>query len=184
MIEFKNRQSTNTNRRRLVVKSVTRNSNDELTELVVDVYRGDTNVVEAGTQLNATDLNKILNAINSSLNFLYQEYYTAENNLTVTWTQIEGELQSKTFKIYTTQKFYAKVIVTGPYIELGFVDNSRSDYIEFEIKETQALNNTTGTSTRTFNFTVELYLDSNFTQYLTKLTGTVNYINTSTYPSD
>lgn len=48
---FKNRESSNSNRRRLVIESQNEN------EIIAQIYRADTNVVEEGTKIDADVLN-------------------------------------------------------------------------------------------------------------------------------
>jgi len=183
MIEFKNRDSSNTNRRKLVIQRIDYKDNGEPKEMWADVYRGDFNISVEGTRLEAASLNEVFKVLNNSIDFLFRQYYTIVDSLNVSWTQVKGTLKTHKFRINMVQRFYGKVNIIGTSIALGQVTNE-TDYIEFEIKETQFLNDKNGTYTKIYEFYVELYLDESFSNCVSKLKGTVNYINTSTNPID
>ena len=179
MINFKDRKSTNINRRRLVVKSFTKDSNGDLLSLTVDVYREEGTVTEAGTKLNKTSLEAVFN---NALEFLFKQHFTLQNNLTVSWTQEAGNLKFQTFKIDSPQKLYGKVY--DPYNYISGTVNSNDTYLSATINETQTLNNKYGSGSKEYEFYVEIYLDASFNQYLTRFKGIVNYFYSSTNPSD
>jgi hypothetical protein len=180
---FKDRISSDINKRKLHVLGVDRDNNGELKELLVNMERAEGTVSQTGTRLNASDLNAILNSIYGVFDFIFKPYLTLENNLTVSWVQVVGNPKNEYLNITTSQRFYGK-IVNNSSTYISVTCSNYSSYIRVNIVETDVLNESTGSSTREFTFYVDLYADSGFTKYLTRVKGTVNYTNTSTNPSD
>ena len=180
MIEFKNRKSTNINRRKLTVVDDPLYDNGKLKQLTVDVERANSGITVEGTKLNASSLNNVFKMINDSIAFLLNGYFTV-GNLEVSWVQEKYTPKKTKFTITTKQKFYVKVSVDNPLISVGSV-NETTNYIDFEIKETTNLNEKLGSSTMIYYFTVDLFIDSYRTQCIKSLTGKVNYTFTSTNP--
>lgn len=184
MSYFVNRRSKNINRRRLEIQNVERNSSGELVEIVADVFRDEESVAEKGTALNAEELNAIFEQMRNLIFFLYDgdDLIQVDGSLKTTWTQEEGKFHVHTFRVNLKKRLYAKAKVTSTYLVVSVTDYQ--NYVDIEVKETDKLNKTTGSITRTIDYDIEFYTDSSMKNYLTKIQGTVNYINTSTNPID
>lgn len=189
MIEFKDRIANNINRRHLVVQGIIKDANGDIKELEVDILRSneESPTVE-GTPLKATELNAMFSSVNASLEFLLKPYFSTTDNLTANWTQEIGVPKSASFRITLTgpNKFYGKVTFDNDFLDGGAMnyDDENLLYIDIEIIEKENLNTTSGSSTKSFNFYVELYFDAIMTNFATKLKGTVNYSYPPTAPID
>lgn len=180
MIKFKDREADYKNRRRLVIQDSVKDYNGEIKELVVDVYRGDEGTVyEEGTPIQATNLNTIFNGLNSAIKFLFKEYFTVEE-LSAEWVQ-QDTLNTTTFTINLKESFDAVLSFDNDFIE-GTIDNKETVIIT----ETEILNKTTGSGTKTFGFYLNINYkdDDGVTYHVTKLNGFIEYTYKSTNPSD
>lgn len=177
MTEFENRVSTNTNRRILDVIKINSEPDGSIQSMVVDVSRGDSEVLTVGTALDASSLSEAV------LSTVYSHLYgisIPSGNLEVYWTQSRGSLKSKTFRINLSGSiFYAKLSNNG-YITGTATTSSQMDVT---IQETTYLNNLTGTK-RDLEFYVEFYWDSNRTQFVTRIKGIIHYTPESGTPAD
>ena len=151
--------------------------------MTVVVSRDEGIVTKQGTVFNASTLNKIINDNSYGIDFLFKSFYTAEDDLKVEWVQKPEVPNTKRLRIDLTQKFYGKLARYDDLKLLGDIIQGEN-FIEVVLIETDELNRTTGSSTKVFPFYVELYLDNKFTQYLTKIVGSVSYTNTSMSPLD
>lgn len=182
MIEFKDRKSTFLNRRRLDVIAVKRDNKGEITQIFADVVRNEGTITETGTALNAETLNQMFKHVDNALAYLFKKYIDV-GILNVSWVQnVGGELKQHPFRITTTDKFYVKFVTNHQFLSGEVID--KSDYIEVIVKETSVLNYTEGSSTKAYDFYIEVYLDSSYTTSIAKHKGTVNYTHTYTVPLD
>lgn len=183
MIEFKNRSSSNISRRLLKVRDRKLDENGNIEELLVDIERSEGSISEVGTKLNADNLNAIFKSTNEAIDFIFKGYLTIENNLTVSWIQTVGSRQTKSFRIDMSRRLYAKTSnINTNFLTVTPTNNLNN--IQIKVDETTALNNTTGSTTKIFNFYVDLYLESTFINRVSRIMGTVNYTNTSAAPID
>lgn len=188
MADFKDRIAQYPNRRRLEVINIEYGSDGNIQEMVVDLSRNgyEGTITEVGTPLKAQDLSATFSHIEYLQEVIFKQYFIPVEDLRVDWIQVEGTLQTKTYRInYLDEdtKFYTKVSIPNEYL-VGSVVYFNSSYVDVKIDETQSLNNTTGTSARILPFYIEFYSDVARTKYVTKLMGKVFYFNTSTNPLD
>ena len=185
MTNFKNRQVAFINRKRLEIKNVIKDSNDNMEALLVDVFRNEGSITEEGSSLEAQKLNDKLNLLEFLYQVLFAPYFTTlAGNITLNWTQEVGNLNAHTFTItFNHARFFAKLSFSNNHIT-GDVTNN-IDNLEVKIDETEILNNFLGGigNTCQLNFFIEFYTDSAFKNYLNKIKGTVNYTFTTSPPS-
>ena len=187
MNKFVDRKAYYINRKCLSVIEVTRDANTgELKTIIADVTRSNRESVYVnGTPINAEAFNAIFDQMNDCLGALVEAcFISGKLQLLENWVQVEGTLNEKTFIITLSGKrrLYAKATITHNYLTATV--KNRENEIEITIKETVALNNTGGSTTRIIDFVVEFYGDANYSNYFSKHVGVVNYTNTSTNPID
>lgn len=172
MTEFKDRISTNLNRRRLDVVDVVTDNGGNITSIVADISRSTSegNTV-VGTALNASDLtDTILSVINKQI---FGVEVISSGGLNIEWMQDKGNMTTKRVQLNLTgPRLYAK-----EYNDANFMCNADNSpaYIFFYLSDTQSLNTSNGPQVK-IQYSIELYSDSNCINYVTRLLGTVTYI--------
>lgn len=171
---FINRQSTNSNRRRIDVKEVITDSGGNIKSIIADINRSqlEEKVTEAGTPLNAEAMTKAVLALVNKECFGID---VTNSNFNIEWKQKVNECNKVEYTINLGgPRLYTKRFETQ-LLEGVSLSNTQNKIV-YKITEKWELNNIVNNSSFIIPFSIELYSDEACTKFVTRLNGTITYI--------
>lgn len=173
MESFVNRQATNINRKRLNVVDVEHDSSGNVTSLVVDEVRADSDTcTETGTRL---DKESIESAIE---NLIYSNVFGLNFNMDHKKININGSNVVSFAVVASDNLVYARVIRKGRFtvsIHQGSVDEPLNIMFSYP---------TGGSSSVSDEYEINLYSNSALTNFVCQITGIITYTPSSTGSGD
>jgi len=202
MNELKNRQSTNSNQKKLSIIHQEHNEDGSIKELIVDIERNDLDIIEEGTKLDANILTTAISSIATNIasdisvnninnvktnelediiiDTIYKKIYQIDIPPQLSMLDVAFPYSNNYYIIpLLGNRLYAKV--TEKHSSLDISINNQNDKITILTTVMLAYS---FTNTVELDYYLDIFANSACTYFITRLKGTVRYTPESIGPGD
>ncbi len=125
MNSFVDRKSKNMNRKLLKIVEVLRDESGELSEIVADIERNDSEVTQEGTPLNAENMNNVINSIYDSINNIH----TTLENINTNYTTLDNDLKNMKNSFESKVRYYVDLDkIEQDFKQISLNDKADEDF--------------------------------------------------------